>query len=74
MTFIPTTGQGVAAASGLTNASGQVTATTSTTNADLGRMNFANSPNYVSGKMSTGTFVAALNVLNVGTQPSRPTS
>ena len=74
MTYIPTSGQGVAAAPGLANASGQVTATTSTTNADLGRVNFANSPNYGSGKTTTALFVSALNVLNVGTQPSRPTS
>ena len=56
MTFIPTN-QG----------SGNVTATTNTTNADFGAKNFPNSPNFSTGESSTKTYEQDLNVLNIGT-------
>src|SRR5260370_32497234 len=39
---------------------GNITATTSTTNADAGRINFANSPNFSSGTTTTQSYTTQL--------------
>jgi hypothetical protein len=64
MTFLP---------SGPFGTGGNVTATTSTTVADSGAKNFANSPNS-DGKHGTAKFLLTLNKLRIGTTPPATSS
>jgi hypothetical protein len=48
---------------------GNVTATTSTVNADFGAKNFPNSPNFGSSVTSTATRLLTINAENLGSTP-----
>jgi hypothetical protein len=60
MTFTPTAPFGTG---------GNVTATTSTVNADFGAKNFPNSPNFGISVTSTATRLLTINTQNLGTTP-----